>query len=480
MYSICIAEDEYYVQKSLEARIIAFSYDIEIKGFASNGDEALELYYKYSPDIFLVDINMPDKDGFQFIKEAKEDPNNKTKFIIISGYSDFKFMRQAIQFSVFDYIQKPIVTEEFEEILKKAIDLLNKEKSENLLSCKEDIYCDEFKESLSGEVLNGTILLVYSCQNNNFINSYEAADLYLNLKKISNLERILFKDEKSLSLFYFSNKYIMNEKLVKVSKNFNRKNEGIFISQYLNQDNFEQVMHNIECTLNLRFFRRCEYICINTNQEKKYKVENLEILNYAVEHGNTEILHKQICSRMDEIYKTQNTVQLNAYYQQVILFIINQYNKNDLHVPENVNRGMLPFALVKYTYQQITNSLCSMGEKLIEDINKIKKTKDLSTEICIYLQNHFNENISLNDLAKQFYISPSYLSHYFKKKENMTVVKYLEYIRLIKAKEYLEKTQMPITDVAEQVGYYDNNYFAKVFRKEFKISPSDYRKQILF
>jgi two-component system response regulator YesN len=72
MYKVVIAEDEYYVQKSLEARVNALGSDFKLVGVASDGDEALDLFYQKSPDLFLVDINMPNLDGLSFIRRVRQ------------------------------------------------------------------------------------------------------------------------------------------------------------------------------------------------------------------------------------------------------------------------------------------------------------------------------------------------------------------------------------------------------------------------
>lgn len=481
MYKLCIAEDEYYVQKSLHTRIMMMPFDIDMKGFASNGEQALDLYYKYNPDIFLVDINMPESNGFYFIDKAKADPNNKTIFIIISGYSDFTYMRQAIQYSVFDYVKKPIIQEELEDVINRAIQLLEREKSEKFLLSKDYVYCDEYLSEIAGQKLQGTILCIYDRSNEKFAESYEAAELYLNLSEFGNMKTILLRNVKSICLFFLQDRIIPFEELRKINRNINQDLSKILISTYLKDDDFELALNNIQAALNRRFFHNFNFLLLNQSEKDCTNyLYNLELLKYAIDQGDAQTFRNQIANKLERIAQERNYLQLNSYYYQVILLLINKYSENNMNDPEYVRRELIPFALGKFNeYKQIEYSLLDMGTELIENIRKKNQSLDLISKVCIYLQNHFSESITLNDLAQYFFISPSYLSHYFKSKKNLSVVQYLQEIRLNKAKELLKNTQLSIADIADQVGYPDSNYFTKVFRKELQISPSDYRKSVI-
>ena len=113
MYSICIADDEKYVLKSIAQRISSSGMELEVVGMAGNGLEALELYDREQPDIFFVDINMPVVNGLDFIERIrKKDPDVRTRFIIISGYDDFEFARLAMKYGASDFLLKPLELDE--------------------------------------------------------------------------------------------------------------------------------------------------------------------------------------------------------------------------------------------------------------------------------------------------------------------------------------------------------------------------------
>ena len=93
-----------------------------------------------------------------------------------------------------------------------------------------------------------------------------------------------------------------------------------------------------------------------------------------------------------------------------------------------------------------------------------------------YLENHYADDITLNELAEhKYFVSVGHLSRTFKNKTGQTFSKYLTELRLKKAKEFLINTDFDITDIATFTGYNDASYFTQIFRKSCGMTPSEYR-----
>ncbi|MGL1891259.1 MAG: AraC family transcriptional regulator [Spirochaetaceae bacterium] len=146
--------------------------------------------------------------------------------------------------------------------------------------------------------------------------------------------------------------------------------------------------------------------------------------------------------------------------------------------------------------------LHSISEKYalkIEKISTVKTIEDLQKEIlvsycdavhnyglknhsrnivksCNYILTNLQNKISLEDIAKEVNVNPSYLSRVFKKEMGYTISKYIREKRVIEAKWMLTNTDDSITDIALNLGFEDVNYFTKVFKKERGITPSEYKK----
>ncbi|SHM53197.1 Helix-turn-helix domain-containing protein [Anaerosporobacter mobilis DSM 15930] len=94
-----------------------------------------------------------------------------------------------------------------------------------------------------------------------------------------------------------------------------------------------------------------------------------------------------------------------------------------------------------------------------------------------YINGHYREDISLNQLADLVYLSPKYLSSIFSQTTGISINKYIKNIRMEKARELLVNTNMKIRDIGTTVGYPNISYFCKLFQEEFRISPEKYRNK---
>ena len=98
-------------------------------------------------------------------------------------------------------------------------------------------------------------------------------------------------------------------------------------------------------------------------------------------------------------------------------------------------------------------------------------------EMVSYIQQNFTGKISLREFGEQFHLSEKYISRYFKEQFHITLSQYVTYLRLEHAKQLLQDTDIPVTDVAMQSGYQNVSYFIRSFKKTYGVSPLKYRKK---
>ncbi len=126
MYSAMIIDDEKAVHTVLRKVVDWKKFGIAEPLSVRNGKEALALLREKAADILFVDMNMPEMDGSAFLIEAsREFP--RSKFIVVSGYDDFRYAKAAIQANAIDYILKPIVPAEINSVIQKAVLLLRQD-----------------------------------------------------------------------------------------------------------------------------------------------------------------------------------------------------------------------------------------------------------------------------------------------------------------------------------------------------------------
>lgn len=97
-------------------------------------------------------------------------------------------------------------------------------------------------------------------------------------------------------------------------------------------------------------------------------------------------------------------------------------------------------------------------------------------EACQILSSSLSIEISIEQLAEQVFLSPSRLAHLFREQVGVSIVRWREDQRIMRAKLLLQTTPMPVAVIGQQVGYDDQLYFSRVFKKRVGVSPSEYRK----
>lgn len=121
---------------------------------------------------------------------------------------------------------------------------------------------------------------------------------------------------------------------------------------------------------------------------------------------------------------------------------------------------------------------CLQSSPMLFSTTVTEKRKDpLTSQAITYINQHYNEEISLESLARRLFVNPSYLSRTFKKNTGYAVVSYINLKRVTQARYYLSETDMPITQIAFLVGFNTISYFCVVFRRLIGCSPSIYRQE---
>lgn len=541
MFKVMIIDDEPIIRKGLRNIIDWKQYDCEICAEAADGVEGAELIKALCPDIVFTDIKMPEVDGLSMIKEIKDNVAD-SKIIILTGYRDFDYAQEAIKLGAFDFILKPSKIEELIDVVKRAIkelkflrdrteeiEKLKELYKQNLPVLRERLLFDvlsgintneeliKAKMSLFGiEVSNFTLLVVenesdagenserddpYNSHLYQFgiINTFEETvsedfriiNVTLDDKRIAFI--VKHPDARGGYVDLLQKKCIYLQDIIAncfgftITIGISSEGHGAMQLSAKLKECMEALEHkfyignnSIICYKDLHSFFRSEDNSLLENYQK--------LLSDGIKSGNEILVKKRLKDITDYIDCCAggiNRESLKNFYCATVTLI------NNIRVSvgvENNPKGLL---------SKDISSLIRMIEKSdnLKELNAILEEIALSvvSKVNIYnsrgiklimqramefIDDNYNEQISLNEIAEHTYVSTYYISRLFKKELGKNFVDYLNEIRIAKAKELLKDLRFKTYEVAELVGISDAHYFSKLFKKHEGITPSEYRDTV--
>ncbi len=219
MYSVLIVEDEYLQTEAMKSMINSRIENVKVVATAENGEEAVEKFKKFNPDIVLMDIQIPKINGLEASKLIKE-INRNVSIIILTAHSEFEYARKAIKIDVDDYILKPARPEKVIEVINNSIRKLDE----------------------SQHIINHKLYNKSNFKTNYLTGDYASAkdDLY-EILKFSNFE---FKDIHDLK------DYII-ETIDETVKNYSIKEDEEFEKYYIKIKNSRDISNLLKSLLNI-------------------------------------------------------------------------------------------------------------------------------------------------------------------------------------------------------------------------------------
>lgn len=536
MYKVLIVDDEKYVISLIEKLIDWEKLGMKVVGSAGDGMKGVELVEELKPDILIADVKMPGFDGISLVKRVRE-IDRDIKFIIISGHKKFEYAKSVMKYNVEDYILKPIDKEELEGILQKIRKELD-EKSEQRknegkinkwMDSNRLLMNDQFMEELynkslfskkqSIEEINQRYFTelgnyVYRCaiiQLNGLNGTMEASfveDFLSTLKKYIDQKNgenerpvmsrigyhqillLLESAQEKMSSVNTVLEHILGEALRMGSKYSGLKvafSVGKPVRLDTNVMGLEETLDSARTALNKRFTDGYGRILLAENnraaENSDIDADMLKNLGKAVRSTSESEITQQINAIYDAVrsegYKNSNIYMTAAckvneeLYQYLRLFSSAEGMQQKLE--EQLGKRMIEATGITELKKLLVQHICENMEQLIGD-SKSNLSPAIRTA-KIFIANNYKQDIGLGDVAGVVNLSSVYFSGLFKKEMGENFVDYLNRVRIDAAKVLLKDVRNNIGEIAEQCGFSDTRYFAKIFKRSVGITPSDYRKR---
>lgn len=432
-----IIDDDKFERDGLIGLISRMDRSLEFRD-VKNGKLGLDILTKEDIDIVITDIKMPVMDGMTFLERAKAIKPDVI-YIIYSGYNDFIYAKQALSLKVMDFLLKPIDEEELKKVMKKAFSLI------------KNVYKEDTKLKLSTLISDEPIPTTDITENPGHLIILKTENSLTDLE-LKGIEKIIAEFNNNSIFFKISKKtYII------WCENISR----LFVINLINS-----ILSFYKNKINVIISEK-----LTTNIEIKKVFELLMfILNNSIFVNNKNILFPEAYLRKPFTGEIDNIEE----------FIDNQLKTTGYILPD-----------VKKTILENINKKCVIKEA--ED-NKIKTLSDLRnyiatfseskddyivTKVKSFISENYQNDITIEDIAEVVHLNSTYLCSIFKKKTNITLIKYLTFYRIEIAKKLLEKSESKSSDVAQAVGYKNNSYFNSVFKMSTGMTPGEYKRSKL-
>lgn len=537
MYKVLIIDDESIIRKGIKNIINWKQLDCEVCADASDGIEGIELIKRFLPEIIITDIRMPGLDGLSMIKQVKGIVPY-SKIIILTGYRDFDYVQEAIKCGAFDFLLKPSKIEELTAVLTRAVNDINDQKIRHMEIDRFKLLFEQsipiLREKLLYDIIYGLntneneilekmrlfniniqnfVLVVmendYDEKSNSsqydkhlyqfgIVNSFEEifAEKYEVLSIMLNSSRVGFiiqkPDRKELDIVEVSEKCGYLQEVINNGFGFTVtiavSSGGVSpmelpekLKECLGSLEYKSYMGNnsiIQYSDLNSFFRYEDYSILD-----KYQKQLLE----SIKSGNEGLV--RVTTQNIARYVTTNKININYmknFYYTTLSSINNiRISVSAIEVDKKHEEGKDIASLLKLiekseSADELNSLLEDVAVRIAEKVNNFnnKSIKLILRKAIDYIQEHYNEQVTLNEVAENIYVSTFYISRMFKKELGKSFVDYLNDVRIEKSKELLKDVKYKTYEVAEIVGISDPHYFSKLFKKYSGMTPSEYRETL--
>lgn len=480
MWSVLVVDDEYYARRGLERLVELIGGEYELIGAAENGNEALNIIREQRPNIVLVDIQMPEMDGLKLLQVAKD---SGSRFIIVTGHNDVEYAKQALRYNTVDYLLKPINQEQLKKALDRTVEFL----SEDINALRHRIVT-----YLRGQTSDiGAIERLNIKEYQLLLFELEVDGSRTELKQGAKMLRDWLLDwltipcavvqmhtDRIVVLGDIADDWISRVSLLQTALKNHKITITTVIVKAQNVVSLPDAYETARQILLRRFYQGSGKIFTELPvPNRPAKVGELDHAVQILQHSIAAYNTREALNKLRELFQiirdTQPTkeliteicmsfyLQLTAALREVRGLPDDFTDFNPVHHDHSLRSLWLNMEVM------IRQGVGLLWEKQDEQ-------EDNSVEKAIQIINaRYCEELALNQIAQEVFLSPSYLSRKLKKILGMNFSKYITSLRMKKAQELLQRGAS-VEQAAKAVGYSNYRYFSEVFKQNVGCLPSHY------
>ena len=527
MYRVLIADDDATMRIGLRTMLNWEQHGYHIVAEAEDGRQALMLYRTTQPDIVITDMKMPEMDGVTLIKNLSQEESVPV-ILALSGYDDYKLVREAMKCGAIDYLLKLELTPSLLlSVLMQAEQRFTRQPDTNEYEKKSMLRTRVLRDFVSRFYLSAAEMEQRMSQADIIFPSSNKACFLIKTGDVFRFEELPEEEyhtlefsviniaqeiaRESLCVFCVEGKtgefYLIGSAM---------KDTGIEEFEKLCMETAERMEEMLRIYLDLSCVIGIgtEYGGIDALQTARYRAA--EVVQYAFHFPEKRVLlfHDGLLpvqpDKAEEwyVFEEKQKIQngLSAMDDEVIKrsFAAIQHKLSLIRSREQILYMvmMLSSAVYEYCVQCAipVDRLLPEGFKgdsaLLKRERFLKWIEQLQRNIEVYfaeenrkgyqfiiqkaeklIEEHYMEELSVQQVAAQLHLSPGYLSTLMKRYTRMSFVEYMTSVRIKHAKSYLRKSGFRVYEIAELVGYPDQFYFSRIFKRVTGRSPAEYRKQ---
>lgn len=521
MFRVLLVDDEAYFRQGLKELIGWEQCGFTVMGETDNGEDALDMILRDAPDVVVTDIRMPVMDGLGLIGRAIQEHQLRTKFIIVSGYDEFKYAQQAVKYGVCDFLLKPIDEVAMEGTLLELRSKLEREAADakrqrTLMS--NDIIAALIKGEFTmaeAEEWHSVLELPPNGQLHYLIIELNDPDIQFEARS----------SEAGIDVRAWLNEAM--EQLAPGSPPLHtlqhRGRLGAVLADAVLPEHWsiERLAKMLQCKLEQASgCPTCVYIgeavsrladlkhaYLSAKEAMRYKFmdDNRFVYAYRELRGiqpngmimdNTWFVRlndcieendeRAIAQAVDEMFRQFRT---GCYAPEAVRTSLHRCMSEALATLHSmkVDTNSMTFKrpMLSWYDRNVTGPLLKelFGSFVLECSRlAAEQRKDFAKggvqKVKSYIDANYASNISLKSIASRFYMNSVYLGQLFKRTYGTYFNDYVLQLRVNEAKRLLRLTDHRVYEIADKVGFNNVEYFVSQFEKLERMTPTEYRNSL--